>query len=193
MKIESYIKHRLYVVRYNNEPDNVLEYFLEEFQRNEFLTDFFNKYKYNISPYLQTAVGIKPHCVDEWVNKVRIQVMEFQNKIYDLEDEYDDTGDVDFHHLFEEYEGNENRKYNALKCYCIDVKTSASNCPSLIRVWAIEVGKAIVILYAGIKLQHAISQCPVLNEELNQKIAQVCDFLKAREVKTVEDLDHISE
>lgn len=83
-------------------------------------------------------------------------------------------------------EGFEKEQMPAMKSYGLKR-------PSLLRVYALEIARnCLIIFYSGIKIGKAISDCPVLKDNVLQKARALISFLHENEVLTKKDIDNLA-
>lgn len=203
MKIICYYQGLWYAAKFADMKTDAYELAFNQLESKAHTEAFFRKYKYNIGAWYQNEIkriaanegylNVTAEESEFWADIVRRQANELDKKIEEVMDLADQGMEVGFDDIFEEYEGNEQRKYPAFKCYGIKRGISTLSYPSLIRIYALKVGKAWVMAYGGIKINNPISSCPVLKNNVNRRITAVGDYLAEQQVKTEGDLERISE
>lgn len=187
MKIVVIEKNYLYAVKYDgndtDEYNRIFDY-LTDFEQ---VLDFFETYKWQINDYYVKQLDLPATETQAYATRLVQDALELEEKFEELIDDSIKIGNSCLRDHFELLEGFEKEDTPALKSYGLDH-------PSLIRVYAIEVDRrCLIIFYGGIKIRHALSECPILKDNVVQKARDVITYLEKMGVTTTEELNEITE
>lgn len=193
-KVERLVSKQLYVCVFDEEEENILVEKVQELTDPIKVRNFFSKYKYKISSYLQKEYGISAEKSKRWAQEAVRQAKSFFRRLAKLIDDASHGIPVDFSKEFELYK--QFSGYPGLKIYgprIVAGQMIPHNRRSLIRLWALEVGKAYLIVFAGIKLDYKIEDCAGLKDELIPRLKAAALYLQSRQVGDENDLERLIE
>lgn len=173
MDIVEIEKDYLYAVKYDDQVFDEYNRIFEDFTNLELVNEFFETHKYKIGQYYVNELGYQRNETEAFSQYVINEAIELEEYFECLIDNTVECIKPDLKGHFTILEGFENEDMTALKSYGL-------NRPSMLRVYAIEVDdNCLIIFYSGIKIEHSLSDCPVLKENVIRKARNVLDFLKS--------------
>lgn len=176
----------LYAVKYHGETFDEYNRIFEDHSNLEKVLDFFETNKWKIGQYYVKELGIPADETEAYANIVIEETLELEEHFEYLIDNSLNHTTPDLRGHFKTLEGFENADMPAMKSYGLGD-------PSLLRVYAIEVDKqCLIIFYSGIKIEHSLSQCPVLKDNVISKAHQVIDFLIENDATDVPNLGKVA-
>lgn len=193
-KVERLVSKQLYVCVFDEEEENILVEKVRELTDTTKVTEFFDKNKYKISRYLQEEYNISAEESENWMQVAVEQAGSFFKRLFKLIYDANHGIPVDFSKEFELYK--QFSGYPGLKIYgpkIVDGILKPHNRRSLIRLWALAVGKAYLIVFAGIKLDYNIEDCAGLKDELIPRLKAAALHLQSRQVEDENDLERLIE
>lgn len=162
----------LYAVKYPGQQFDEYNRIFEDYGDFEIVHEFFERYKWKIDNFYVRELGIAADETEAFARYVVDEAVELEEHFEDLIDNTLDHKTPNLFGHFKILEGFEKEDMPAMKSY-------GNGRPSLLRVYAIEIEhNCMVIFYSGIKINRAISDCPVLCDNVIEKARQVIDFLK---------------
>lgn len=180
-------------VFYDNQKNNILIIKWSQLTDSKFVHTFFEENRYKISRYLQKAYGLEADQTEDWMNTEMKQADSFFSRIFQLVVDANEGKHVNFDKEFKPYK--ELSGYPGVKVYgpkqIDETYEKTHDHKSLLRLWALQVGKAYLVVYIGIKLDYEIQDCPGLREELKQRLKTTASFLKAQTVLDEKDLERL--
>lgn len=178
-------KDCLYAVKYPDQEHDEYNRIFEDYGDLEKVEEFFELYKWEIGQYYVTELGWNRDETQAYAQKVIAEAEKLEDKFEDLIDNTIDGINPGLSSEFLVLEGFENKDMPAMKSY-------GMGRPALLRVYAVEVSRnCLIIFYSGIKIQHEISNCPVLKDNVIQKARQVINFLEENEITCKKDLNDL--
>ncbi len=186
MDIVEIEKNYLYAVKYDDQEFDEYNRIFEDFTNLELVNEFFEHNKYKIGQYYVNELGYNRNETEAFSQYVINEAIELEEHFENLIDNTIEGNIPDLHGHFTILEGFENEDIPALKSYGL-------NRPSMLRVYAIEVdSNCLIIFYSGIKIEHSLSECPVLKDNVISKARLVLDFLKANGILDRENVIEIA-
>ncbi|MDE6338237.1 MAG: hypothetical protein K2K97_00430 [Muribaculaceae bacterium] len=172
----------------------------------EYLTDFFGRFKDQISDYLVSELGIERDETEEYLAEVNDRMIDIDEDITAICKDIIDGKAKDFGAYFEPHSSKDFRqnpdgggKSNKYNTDYLPVKCWGTSKPSLVRIYAIELTRSCyIIIYGGIKLDLDTNDCPdidkegnetVLEEEIRKRVQSVCSFLREKGIIDPEGLE----
>lgn len=193
-KVERLVSKQLYACVFDEEEDNILVKKVQELTDPISVRNFFKDNKYRISRYLQEEYNLSAEESRRWAKEAIRQAASFFKRLSKLIDDANQGIPVDFSKEIEPYK--QFSGYPGLKIYgpkIVDGILKPHNRRSLIRLWALEVGKAYLIVFAGIKLDYNIKDCAGLKDELIPRLKAAALHLQSRQVGDENDLERLIE
>lgn len=186
MEIVVIEKGFLYAVKYLNAEFDEYNRIFEEFGDLEKVTEFFNLYKWEIDQYYVRELCLNRDEVEAYSQRVVEEAVELEETFENLIDNSIEGKSPALSSHFAILEGFEKERMPAMKSYGLKR-------PSLLRVYALEIARnCLIIFYSGIKIRKAISDCPVLKDNVLQKARALISFLHENEVLTKKDIDDLA-
>lgn len=210
MKIRKISPPYLYAAHYRDDKLNIYRLTYKKLTDMEYLSDFFNRFKDQISDYLVSELGIEREEIEEYQAEVNDRMIDIDEEITDLCKDIIDGTAKDFGTYFEPHSSKDFRqnpegggKSIKYKTDYLPVKCWGSSKPSLVRIYAIELTKSCyIIIYGRIKIDLDTNDCPdidkdgketVLEEEIRKRVVTVCNFLQEKGIIDPEGLEQFME
>lgn len=210
MKIRKISPPYLYAAHYRDDKLNIYRLTYKKLTDMEYLSDFFNRFKDQISDYLVSELGIEREEIEEYQAEVNDRMIDINEEITNLCKDIIDGNAKDFGTYFEPHSSKDFRqnpegggKSIKYKTDYLPVKCWGSSKPSLVRIYAIELTKSCyIIIYGGIKIDLDTNDCPdidkdgketVLEEEIRKRVVTVCNFLQEKGIIDPEGLEQFME
>lgn len=176
----------LYAVKYPEEEYDEYNRIFEDYSNFDKVHEFFETHKWEIGQYYVKELGFNRNETEAYAQYVVDETIELEEYFEDLIDNTINHDIPSLYGHFEFLEGFEKEDIPAMKSYGLSK-------PSMLRVYAVEVNKqCLIIFYSGIKIEHSLSDCPVLKENVLSKAYQLIEFLKEKEVVCAEDVKRIA-
>lgn len=191
-KIDQLVPLQLYACVFRGERENILLKKTRELTDSVKVREFFKNNKYKISNYLQKEYGLSHEDYSKWAREAINQAKSFFKRINQLICNAQNGEKVDFSREFEVYK--QFSEYPGVKVYGPKMKYDYMmnhSRRSLLRLWALEIGSAYLVVYAGIKLDYDIANCPGICTELEPRFKAAVSYLQNNGVLDENDLDEL--
>lgn len=186
----------IFAVKYDGDRFHIYRLVYNRLTDEEYLSRFFETFKFRISDYLVSVLGYPREETEEYISEVNDRMIDIDEEIEQIckairAGQFDDFGQ-----MFEPHSkidirklpdgGGKSNKYGTqylpVKCWGLKGK------PSLVRIYAIELAlDCYIIIYGGIKIDLDTNTCPVFDEngnevtlesEIQRRMVSVCGFLE---------------
>lgn len=170
----------IYSIKYDEQSDNEFDRLFDNWNDVNFVSKFMEDHQ----EYLGASIWQKIHTPEDATRQV-LDEAEDLIKLFDELYENTQSGinpdfDTHFYHLEGKY------------VYSIEwqpMKSYGTNRPSMLRIYAIKMGKNIYLITGGgIKLSRTIQESPDLQDHVLQNIDKVIEFLKRNGIYDSDDL-----
>lgn len=173
----------LYAVQYDGETYDEYNRIFEEYADLETVHTFFEENKWKIGQYYIKELGWPATETEAYTNHVIQEVEELEDYFEDLIDNTTSGLSPSLSSHFMTLEGFEKEQTPAMKSYGLAR-------PSLIRIYAVEVEhNCLIIFYSGIKINHSLSECPILKDNVLSKARNLISFLKENGIYSAKELN----